>query len=156
MCLNPASTDSFRYSDLSSVGMKSASPCHASRGHSTSFTDSVIALAFVSCERYQRLRVQHRTTTRQVQLRGREKTTKACPYIRPTLAQPTGTIRSGFVRRQNTKTVENMLLLEIAKSIVYLSSLKDSGFEFAELRVQRRGIERGDQCVARMRWINDR
>src|SRR4029077_16461202 len=44
MCLNPASTTSFKYSALNSVGMKSGSPCHASRGHSMSFTVSILGL----------------------------------------------------------------------------------------------------------------
>src|SRR6266403_898483 len=38
MCLNPESTNSFRYSALYSVGIRSGSPCQASRGHSISFT----------------------------------------------------------------------------------------------------------------------
>src|SRR6266849_6555466 len=42
MCLNPASTSSFKYSALYSVGICSGSPCHASRGHSISFTGSII------------------------------------------------------------------------------------------------------------------
>src|SRR5712692_4142361 len=42
MCLNPASTSSFKYSALYSVGICSGSPCHASRGHSISFTVSII------------------------------------------------------------------------------------------------------------------
>src|SRR6266404_4239862 len=38
MCLNPASTSCFKYSALYSVGIRSGNPCHASRGHSISFT----------------------------------------------------------------------------------------------------------------------
>src|SRR6266478_2627916 len=45
MCLNPASTSSFKYSALYSVGIRSGNPCHASRGHSISFICSVIFLA---------------------------------------------------------------------------------------------------------------
>src|SRR5712691_8448363 len=41
ICLNPASTNSFKYSALYSVGMKSCNPCHASLGHSTSFAVSM-------------------------------------------------------------------------------------------------------------------
>src|SRR5205823_9449701 len=44
MCLNPASTSSFRYSALYSVGIKSGNPCHASRGHSISFAFSMSGL----------------------------------------------------------------------------------------------------------------
>src|SRR5258707_6202570 len=44
ICLNPASTNSFRYSALESVGMKSVSPCHASRGHSIRFSVSISGL----------------------------------------------------------------------------------------------------------------
>src|SRR4029077_20160340 len=44
MSLNPASTASFKYSALNSVGMKSGSPFHASRGHSMSFTVSILGL----------------------------------------------------------------------------------------------------------------
>src|SRR5438093_9597232 len=44
MCLNPARTSSFRYSALYSVGMKSCNPCHASLGHSISFTFSMSGL----------------------------------------------------------------------------------------------------------------
>src|SRR5260370_12720502 len=76
MCLNPASTNSFRYSAFVSVGMKSASPCHASLGHSISFTVSI-------------------------------------------------------------------------------SGLQDSRFEFADLGVECRGFQRLDQCIARMRRVDD-
>src|SRR4029077_1845680 len=44
MCLNPASTSSFKYSALYSVGMYSGNPCQASRGHSISFTASMLSL----------------------------------------------------------------------------------------------------------------
>src|SRR6267154_1533730 len=44
ICLKPASTNSFIFSALVSVGMKSASPCHASLGHSISFTVSISGL----------------------------------------------------------------------------------------------------------------
>src|SRR5260370_12134477 len=76
MCLNPASTNSFRYSAFVSVGMKSASPCHASLGHSISFTVSI-------------------------------------------------------------------------------SGLQDSRFEFADFWVECRGFQRLDQCIARVRRIDD-
>src|SRR5260370_9640336 len=76
MCLNPASTNSFRYSAFVSVGMKSASPCHASLGHSISFTVSI-------------------------------------------------------------------------------SGLQDSRFEFADFGVECRGFQRLDQCIARVRRIDD-
>src|SRR6266478_10235094 len=42
ICLNPASTSSFKYSTLYSVGMTSGNPCQASRGHSISFTVSMV------------------------------------------------------------------------------------------------------------------
>src|SRR6266478_4767869 len=45
MCWNPASTSSFKYSALYSVGICSGNPCHASRGHSISLICSVISLA---------------------------------------------------------------------------------------------------------------
>src|SRR5258706_11828350 len=45
MCLNPASTSSFKYSALYSVGIMSGNPCHASRGHSISFICSIIFLS---------------------------------------------------------------------------------------------------------------
>src|SRR6266849_10950654 len=76
MCLNPASTSSFRYSALYSVGICSGNPCHASRGHSISFTFS-------------------------------------------------------------------------------MSGLQDSCFEFADVGIERGGFESPDQCVARMRGIDD-
>src|SRR5260370_14599291 len=41
ICLNPASTSSFRYSALYSAGIISGSPCHASLGHSISLTFSM-------------------------------------------------------------------------------------------------------------------
>src|SRR6266704_3103071 len=41
MWRNPANTSSFRYSALYSVGICSGSPCHASLGHSMSFTVSM-------------------------------------------------------------------------------------------------------------------
>src|ERR1700676_5268324 len=44
MCLNPATTNSFRYSAFVSVGMKSGSPCHASLGHSIILTVSISGL----------------------------------------------------------------------------------------------------------------
>src|SRR6266852_3079498 len=44
MCLNPACTNSFKYSALYSVGIMSGNPCHASRGHSSSFTFSMSGL----------------------------------------------------------------------------------------------------------------
>src|SRR6266436_3103055 len=44
MCLNPACTNSFKYSALYSVGIMSGNPCHASRGHSISFTFSMSGL----------------------------------------------------------------------------------------------------------------
>src|SRR5580700_11268804 len=44
ICLNPARTSSRIYSALYSVGMKSGSPCHASRGHSISFTEPISGL----------------------------------------------------------------------------------------------------------------
>src|SRR5436309_15672911 len=44
MWRKPASTSSFRYSALYSVGIKSGNPCHASRGHSISFTFSMSGL----------------------------------------------------------------------------------------------------------------
>src|SRR5689334_15964209 len=43
MWRNPASTSSFKYSALCSVGMKSARPCQASRGHSMIFVVSSTA-----------------------------------------------------------------------------------------------------------------
>src|SRR6266849_5290435 len=76
MCLNPASISSSRYSALYSVGICSGSPCHASRGHSISFTFS-------------------------------------------------------------------------------MSGLQDSCFEFADVGIERGGFESPDQCVARMRGIDD-
>src|SRR5882724_8404674 len=45
MCPNPASTSSFKYSALYSEGIMSGNPCHASRGHSTSFICSIIFLS---------------------------------------------------------------------------------------------------------------
>src|SRR6267378_5519055 len=44
MCLNPAAISSFRYSALYCTGMRSGNPCHASRGHSISFTFSMSGL----------------------------------------------------------------------------------------------------------------
>src|SRR5579859_3099346 len=44
MCRNPASTSSFKYSALYSVGMKSARPCQASLGHSMIFVASTSLL----------------------------------------------------------------------------------------------------------------
>src|SRR5260370_42619906 len=44
MCLKPASTSSFKYSALYSVGICSGNPCHASLGHSISFTFSMSGL----------------------------------------------------------------------------------------------------------------
>src|SRR6266436_2735895 len=40
ICLKPTAVSFRRYSTFNSVGMTSASPCHASRGHSTIFTIS--------------------------------------------------------------------------------------------------------------------
>src|SRR5260370_789570 len=59
MCLNPARTNSFRYAPLSSVGIKSPNPCHASRGHSTSFTGSMSGLQNSRLE-FADLRIQGR------------------------------------------------------------------------------------------------
>ncbi len=42
MCLNPALIKARKYSSLMCVGICIFSPCHASRGHSTSLTESDI------------------------------------------------------------------------------------------------------------------
>src|SRR6266851_6501740 len=76
ICLNPARTSSFKYSALYSVGICSGNPCHASLGHSISFTFS-------------------------------------------------------------------------------MSGLQDSRLEFADFGIERGGFERPDQCVARVRGIDD-
>src|SRR5437660_5987907 len=44
MWRNPASASCLRYSALYSVGMNSCNPCHASRGHSITFTVSMLSL----------------------------------------------------------------------------------------------------------------
>src|SRR5882762_805862 len=44
MCLNPAAISSFKYFALYAAGICSGSPCHASRGHSISFTLSMSGL----------------------------------------------------------------------------------------------------------------
>src|SRR5271170_6093091 len=43
MCLNPALIKARKYSSLICAGICPRSPCHASRGHSTSLTDSGIS-----------------------------------------------------------------------------------------------------------------
>src|SRR5260370_9925071 len=48
ICLNPASINCLRYAAFVSVGIKSASPCQASLGHSTSFGRSAIGFCFLS------------------------------------------------------------------------------------------------------------
>src|SRR5712692_407388 len=62
MCLNPASTSSFKYSALYSVGIRSGNPCQASRGHSINFVDSVMSSIETESNQPQlKLRIQQNT-----------------------------------------------------------------------------------------------
>src|SRR6266699_1723158 len=67
MCRKPASTSSFKYSALYSVGICSGNPCHASLGHSISFTCSAMK-SYFECDCPERAR-RRKVGTRKSQQR---------------------------------------------------------------------------------------